>query len=68
MKNLLNSTEIATLFLDKRLNIRRFTDSITNIIKLRNTDIGRPFTDLVSNLKYPEIEYHALQVLKNLTP
>jgi two-component system, chemotaxis family, CheB/CheR fusion protein len=67
MKNLLNSTEIATLFLDKKLNIRRFTDSITNIFKLRNTDIGRPFTDLVSELHYPEIEDHALQVLKSLT-
>jgi two-component system CheB/CheR fusion protein len=67
MKNLLNSTEIATLFLDKELNIRRFTDSVTNIIKFRNADIGRPFTDLVSDLKYPEIENHTRQVIKTLT-
>ncbi len=67
MKNLLNSTEIATLFLDKELNIRRFTDSITNIFKLRPTDIGRPFTDQVSDLQYPEIGNHCRQVLKTLT-
>jgi two-component system CheB/CheR fusion protein len=66
MKNLLNSTEIATLFLDKELNIRRFTDSITDIFKLRNTDIGRPFTDLVSDLQYPEIACDASTVLKTL--
>ncbi len=66
MKNLLNSIEIATLFLDKGLNIRRFTDQVCNIIKLRNTDIGRPFTDLVTDLEYPEIESHARQVLKSL--
>jgi len=66
MKNLLNSTEIATLFLDRDLNIRRFTDQVANIIKLRNTDIGRPFTDLVTDLEYPEIDMHALQVLKTL--
>ncbi|MCX6162943.1 MAG: PAS domain-containing protein, partial [Ignavibacteriae bacterium] len=67
MKNLLNSTEIATLFLDKDLNIRRFTDSITKIFKLRNADIGRPFTDLVTDLQYPEIDNHARQVIKTLT-
>jgi len=67
MKNLLNSTEIATLFLDKDLIIRRFTDSITKIFKLRNADIGRPFTDLVTDLQYPEIDNHARQVIKTLT-
>ena len=67
MKNLLNSTEIATLFLDKDLNIRRFTDYVTKIFKLRNTDIGRPFTDLVTDLIYPEIGLHARQVLRTLT-
>ena len=68
MKNLLNSTEIATLFLDKELNIRRFTDQVTKIFKLRVADIGRPFTDQVSDLIYPEIDSHARQVIKSLTP
>ena len=68
MKNLLNSTEIATLFLDKELNIRRFTDEATRIFKLRNSDIGRPFTDQVNDLLYPEIEDHARHVLKTLIP
>ncbi len=66
MKNLLNSTEVATLFLDKDLNIRRFTDQVITIFKLRSVDIGRPFTDLVNDLQYPEIEAHALQVIKTL--
>ena len=68
MKNLLNSTEIATLFLDKSLNVRRFTDQVTHIFKLRNIDIGRPFTELVNNLKYPEIANHANQVIRTLIP
>jgi two-component system CheB/CheR fusion protein len=66
MKNLLNSTEIATLFLDKELNIRRFTEQATKIFKLRKVDIGRPFTDQASDLQYPEIDTHARQVLDNL--
>jgi two-component system CheB/CheR fusion protein len=66
MKNLLNSTEIATLFLDKELKIRRFTDSLTNIFKLRQADIGRPFTDQVSELQYPDIDIDCYLVLKTL--
>lgn len=66
MKNLLNSTEIATLFLDRALNIRRFTQQLTKIFKLRESDIGRPFTDLVNDLQYPEIDKHAREVLKSL--
>ena len=66
MKNLLNSTDIATLFLDKELNIRRFTDQLTKIIKLRQSDIGRPFTDMVSDLQYPEIADDAREVLRTL--
>jgi two-component system, chemotaxis family, CheB/CheR fusion protein len=66
MKNLLNSTEIATLFLDRQLNIRRFTDTVKNIFKIRKADIGRPFTDLVTDLQYPEIEDKVRNVLKTL--
>ncbi len=66
MKNLLNSTEVATLFLDRELNIRRFTDQVTTLFKLRHTDIGRPFTELVTDLQDPEIGSHALQVIRTL--
>jgi two-component system CheB/CheR fusion protein len=67
MINLLNSTQLATLFVDKELHIRRFTDSITSLFKLRPVDIGRPFTEQVTDLHYPEIEINCRQVLKNLT-
>ncbi len=66
MKNLLNSTDIATLFLDKELNIRRFTFQATKIFKLIKSDIGRPFTDLVTDLVYPGLSADALEVLKTL--
>ncbi|MEA4840852.1 MAG: chemotaxis protein CheB [Bacteroidales bacterium] len=66
MKNLLNSTDIATLFLDKELNIRRYTNQATKIFKLIKSDIGRPFTDQVSELIYPELAADAIEVLKTL--
>ena len=66
MKNLLNSTEIATLFLDKELNIRRYTVQATKIFKLIKSDIGRPFTDQASKLIYPELADDAMEVLSTL--
>lgn len=66
MKNLLNSTDIATLFLDKELNIRSYTDQATKIFKLIKGDIGRPFTDQVSQLIYPEMVEDAYEVLRTL--
>ena len=66
MKNLLNSTDIATLFLDNDLNVRRFTTQATKIIKLIPGDIGRPITDLASDLLYPELVPDAQEVLRKL--
>jgi two-component system CheB/CheR fusion protein len=66
MKNLLNSTDIATLFLDKNLNVRRFTTQATKIIKLIPGDVGRPITDLASDLLYPELITDAREVLQKL--
>lgn len=68
MKNLLNSTDIATLFLDKTLNVRRFTPQAAKIIKLIPADIGRPITDLVSALNYPALATDVREVLRTLTP
>jgi two-component system CheB/CheR fusion protein len=66
MKNLLDSTDIATLFLDKDLNVRRFTPQTTKIIKLIAADAGRPITDLASDLRYPELAEDAREVLRKL--
>ncbi|MBP1993554.1 CheR family methyltransferase [Paenibacillus eucommiae] len=52
MSNFVISTEIATLFLDNRMRIRKFTPALTKEINLMNVDIGRPFRDISHNLQY----------------
>ena len=66
LKNLLDSTNIATLFLDKFFHIRRFTQQATQVFKLIPTDIGRPFTDIVTNLNYERIYDDVKEVLRTL--
>jgi len=41
-KNLLNSTQIGTIFLDMDMNIQRFADRVISLIPLTVNDIGRP--------------------------
>jgi two-component system CheB/CheR fusion protein len=66
MKNLLNSTDIATLFLDVDLRVRRFTTATAQIIKLIPADTGRPVTDIASDLHYPQLADDAREVLRTL--
>ena len=66
MKNLLDSTDIATLFLDGKLHVRRFTAPATRVIKLIPGDVGRPLGDIVSDLRYPELQDDAQEVLRTL--
>ena len=66
MKNLLNSTNIATLFLDDELRVRRFTTQTTRIIKLIPGDVGRPITDLVMEMEYPTLAEDASEVMRTL--
>ncbi|WP_375539998.1 CheR family methyltransferase [Rugamonas brunnea] len=66
MKNLLNSTDIATIFLDSELRIRRFTTQATQIYKLIPTDLNRPLSDIVNELEYPNLELDAREVLRTL--
>jgi two-component system CheB/CheR fusion protein len=66
MRNLLNSTDIATLFLDKNLNVRRFTERARKIISLRDADIGRPLSDLTTSLEYPTLEDDVKEMLRTM--
>jgi two-component system CheB/CheR fusion protein len=66
IQNLLNSTDIATLFLDKHLNVRRYTEQIARVIHLRESDIGRPLSELASTLLYPELHTDVKETLRTL--
>lgn len=68
MQNILNSTEIAILFLDRDLNVRRYTERAVGIINLRESDVGRPLSDLTTSLDYPELQHDAMQTLRTLQP
>jgi len=66
MKNLLDSTEIATLFLEEDLRIRRFTSQAAKLINLIPGDVGRPITQIASELLYPELAQDVAEVLRTL--
>jgi len=66
MQNLLNSTEVATIFLDQELRVKRFTPEATKLVKLLPSDTGRPIGDLAFNLRYDELEADAAEVLRTL--
>jgi two-component system CheB/CheR fusion protein len=68
LQNLLNSTGIATLFLDAQLRIKRFTPQVTRVLKLRPSDVGRPFGDLATTLAYDRLEVDVQEVLQTLVP
>lgn len=66
MANLLNSTEIATIFLDNSLKIRRFTSHINQLFKLIMSDVGRPLSDIVTDLDYDQLQLDSMEVLRTL--
>jgi two-component system CheB/CheR fusion protein len=67
LTNLLRCIELATLYLDKDLLIKRFTPAVTKIFNIISTDIDRPLTQLTSNLKYTTLVDDVTQVLKTLS-
>lgn len=66
MNNLLNSSEIATIFVDKDIKIKRFTKEATNLINLIPSDTRRPLKDIVSNLEYKDLINDVKEVIKRV--
>jgi two-component system CheB/CheR fusion protein len=66
LQNLMASTQIATLFLDARLCIQRYTPPAVPLFRLIPTDVGRPLDDLAYRLSYPNLKADAERVLDEL--
>jgi len=66
LQNLMASTDIATIFLDRQLLIKRYTPSSTGLFNFISTDIGRPLSHLTHRLEYPNITADAEKVLSQL--
>jgi two-component system CheB/CheR fusion protein len=68
MNNLLNSMQVATIFLDNNLRVKRYTQKAEEVVRLIESDVGRPFTDLTSSLKYGDLIEDCRRVLSTLMP
>lgn len=68
LNNLLSSSGIATLFLDRQLNVMRFTPAMRSLFNLIANDVGRPFSDIAGKTEDPTLLADATKVLQDLQP
>lgn len=66
LQNLMASTEIGTIFVDRDLRIKRYTPSAQTIFNLIPSDINRPLTHITHTLEYDQLPEDAAQVLATL--
>jgi two-component system CheB/CheR fusion protein len=66
LRNLLDSTQIATIFLDAELCIKNFTPAISAVVPLRPGDLGRPLADLAQRFVDVDLVGEARDVLRTL--
>jgi two-component system, chemotaxis family, CheB/CheR fusion protein len=68
LRNLMSATEIATLFLDENLRIKRFTPALRKIFNVLPMDEGRPLAHITHQLDYPDLTTDCDRVLESLQP
>ena len=68
LQNLVAATDVGTLFLDTTLRIKRFTERVTDLFSITQTDEGRPITDFAHQLEYDGLVKDARTVLADLAP
>lgn len=68
LANLLSSTEIATVFLDSALHIKRFTPSARKLMNLISADVGRSISDITKKYDDGDLFKDAEAVLRSLAP
>jgi two-component system CheB/CheR fusion protein len=68
LKNYLNRTDIAIIFLDQNLNIRSYTPATADVYNIRSIDVGRPLAEITSRLANENVVNDARKVLRSLIP
>ena len=68
LENFVAATEIATIFIDRGLRIKRYTKPAAGLFNLIPTDIDRPLLDITNRLEYPRLRQHIEQVFEKLQP
>jgi two-component system, chemotaxis family, CheB/CheR fusion protein len=68
LTNLLSSTNIAVLFLDTQLRVRRYTPAVDDLLALIPADIGRPVAHLAQKFRDGDLVEDARTVLARLIP
>jgi two-component system CheB/CheR fusion protein len=66
LHNLFASTQIATLFLDRELRVKRFTPAATDVFRLIDTDVGRPIADIAPRVTGADLVDDMNTVLRTL--
>ncbi len=64
--NLLESTQIATVFLDRNLAIKSFTPAAKDVFRLVESDTGRPLTHVRARFRSDTVQEDAERVLRTL--
>jgi two-component system, chemotaxis family, CheB/CheR fusion protein len=68
LRNLFESTKVATIFLDRFMVIRSFTPAVSGIYNLIPGDIGRPLTDITSQVRYETLREDFRRTMETLQP
>jgi two-component system CheB/CheR fusion protein len=66
LKNFLESTQIATVFLDNDMRVMNFTPTITQVLHLVETDVGRPISHIKAKIPIEELYHDVRRVLRTL--
>ncbi|MDR5753273.1 MULTISPECIES: CheR family methyltransferase [unclassified Caballeronia] len=68
LRNLIASTGIATVFVDRAMRIKRYTSAAVSIFNVIASDVGRPLLDLTHRLDYPELADDVSAAFDDLKP
>ncbi len=66
LKNLLECTQIATIFLDNEFRIKSFTPAVADIFHLIDGDVGRPILHIAPRIAYDDLQEDVGKVLRTL--